>query len=185
MLSALKEMRSSTSASAPDAVAAPFRRNQPPKAAGLYDPANEKDSCGIGFMADLGCTPRRSLVVEAVEMPSRMEHRGACGCEVSHTNRSKRPFAHSPPLIPAHIIRYRCASGLPLLVPNVFACSPRGQPPLQNHTTLATLPVLACHVHAMRIPRATKTFAKVRGVFACHVASTCHKNFAKLHGVFA
>jgi len=26
-------------------------RNQPPKAVGLYDPAYEKDACGVGFIA--------------------------------------------------------------------------------------------------------------------------------------
>ncbi len=120
-----------------------------PKKVGLYDPANEKDACGIGFIADLTRTPTRSTVVvrapllprrcrsaaaataavsacrpraslahqafeplvhaarrgaaraasslvlksaelahrmrlrqDALEMLSRMEHRGACGCEI-------------------------------------------------------------------------------------------------------
>ena len=34
-----------------------------PKKVGLYDPANEKDACGIGFIADLTRTPTRSTVV--------------------------------------------------------------------------------------------------------------------------
>ena len=34
-----------------------------PKKVGLYDPANEKDACGIGFIADLTRNPTRSTVV--------------------------------------------------------------------------------------------------------------------------
>ena len=39
-----------------------MRYGLPPKQ-GLYDPAYEKDSCGIGFIADLTRTCRRSTVV--------------------------------------------------------------------------------------------------------------------------
>ena len=35
----------------------------PPKAVGLYDPAYEKDACGIGFIADLKRRPTRDTVV--------------------------------------------------------------------------------------------------------------------------
>ena len=52
-----------------------------PAAAGLYDPANEKDSCGVGFIAHLKGQPSHTIVVDALEMLSRMDHRGACGCE--------------------------------------------------------------------------------------------------------
>lgn len=37
-------------------------RTQPPRAVGLYDPRNEKDSCGIGFIADLTRAVSRSTV---------------------------------------------------------------------------------------------------------------------------
>lgn len=43
-----------------------------PKKVGLYDPANEKDACGIGFIADLTRTPTRStVVVRAPLLPRR------------------------------------------------------------------------------------------------------------------
>ena len=43
-----------------------------PKKVGLYDPANEKDACGIGFIADLTRTPTRStVVVRAPSAPGR------------------------------------------------------------------------------------------------------------------
>ncbi|MEM8736993.1 MAG: glutamate synthase large subunit [Planctomycetota bacterium] len=52
-----------------------------PSAQGLYDPANEKDSCGIGFIAHLKGEPSHAIVADALEMLHRMDHRGACGCE--------------------------------------------------------------------------------------------------------
>jgi len=47
----------------------------------LYDPANEKDACGVGFVANIKCKPSHLLVRDALEMLERMEHRGACGCD--------------------------------------------------------------------------------------------------------
>lgn len=52
-----------------------------PEAQGLYDPANEKDNCGVGFIAHLRGQPSHAIVADALEMLSRMDHRGACGCE--------------------------------------------------------------------------------------------------------
>jgi len=52
-----------------------------PEAQGLYDPANEKDACGIGFIAHLKGQPSHAIVADALEMLHRMDHRGACGCE--------------------------------------------------------------------------------------------------------
>ncbi|KAL2650685.1 hypothetical protein R1flu_018813 [Riccia fluitans] len=48
---------------------------------GLYDPSMDKDSCGVGFVAELSAEPTRSTVTDALEMLVRMAHRGACGCE--------------------------------------------------------------------------------------------------------
>ncbi len=50
---------------------------------GLYDPANEKDSCGVGFVADMKGRPSRDIVVEADHALRRMDHRGGCGCEAN------------------------------------------------------------------------------------------------------
>ena len=52
-----------------------------PKKQGLYDPANEKDSCGVGFVANLKGEPSHQNVLDALEMLVNMEHRGGCGCE--------------------------------------------------------------------------------------------------------
>jgi len=50
---------------------------------GLYDPSFDKDSCGVGFVAELSAKPNRKIVTDAIEMLVRMAHRGACGCEVN------------------------------------------------------------------------------------------------------
>ena len=52
-----------------------------PEKQGLYDPANEKDSCGVGFVANLKGEPTHQNVLDALEMLGNMEHRGGCGCE--------------------------------------------------------------------------------------------------------
>jgi len=59
----------------------PARRPGLPEAHGLYDPAHEKDNCGVGFIAHLRGEPSHAIVADALEMLSRMDHRGACGCE--------------------------------------------------------------------------------------------------------
>lgn len=55
----------------------------PEKPLGLYDPAYDKDSCGVGFVAELSGESSRKTVDDAIEMLVRMSHRGACGCETN------------------------------------------------------------------------------------------------------
>jgi len=54
-----------------------------PAKQGLYDPAREKDSCGVGFIAHLKGERSHAIVADALEMLARMDHRGACGCEAN------------------------------------------------------------------------------------------------------
>ena len=54
-----------------------------PKADGLYDPANEKDACGVGFIAHIKGHKSHGIVEDAITMLIRMDHRGACGCEAN------------------------------------------------------------------------------------------------------
>lgn len=54
-----------------------------PAKQGLYDPANEKDSCGVGFVADMKGRPSHAIVREADHILTRMDHRGGCGCEAN------------------------------------------------------------------------------------------------------
>uniref|UniRef100_A0A0E0A2K2 glutamate synthase (NADH) n=1 Tax=Oryza glumipatula TaxID=40148 RepID=A0A0E0A2K2_9ORYZ len=53
----------------------------PESSIGLYDPSMERDSCGVGFIAELSGEYSRKTVDDAIEMLERMAHRGACGCE--------------------------------------------------------------------------------------------------------
>jgi glutamate synthase (NADPH/NADH) large chain len=55
----------------------------PTEKIGLYDPAQEKDSCGVGFVAHLKGEPSHQTVSGALTMLENMDHRGACGCEVN------------------------------------------------------------------------------------------------------
>jgi glutamate synthase (NADPH/NADH) len=52
-----------------------------PAKQGLYDPAMEQDSCGVGMIADLTGSATRDTVVEALQVLENLDHRGARGCE--------------------------------------------------------------------------------------------------------
>jgi glutamate synthase (NADPH/NADH) large chain len=52
-----------------------------PKKQGLYDPAYEKDSCGVGFVAHIKGQRSHQIILDANEVLRNMDHRGACGCE--------------------------------------------------------------------------------------------------------
>ncbi len=52
----------------------------PPKQ-GLYDPAHEHDSCGVGFVVDLKGRKSHDIICKALRILENLEHRGACGCE--------------------------------------------------------------------------------------------------------
>jgi glutamate synthase (NADPH/NADH) large chain len=49
----------------------------------LYHPDNEKDSCGVGFIAHIKGEASHKIVQNALMMLHRMDHRGACGCEAN------------------------------------------------------------------------------------------------------
>ncbi len=52
-----------------------------PERQGLYDPANEHDSCGIGFVADLGGSPTPDIIAQGLELVVNLTHRGAVGAD--------------------------------------------------------------------------------------------------------
>ncbi len=54
-----------------------------PKRHGLYDPAFEKDACGVGFVAHVRGVRSHQIVLDADEVLRSMDHRGACGCEAN------------------------------------------------------------------------------------------------------
>ena len=52
-----------------------------PKKKGLYDPQFEKDSCGVGLIANIKGIPSRQIMDDAFLVNSKMDHRGGCGFE--------------------------------------------------------------------------------------------------------
>lgn len=55
--------------------------NDYPLAQGLYDPAYDRDSCGVTLVADLQGQPTHMTVQLALQALARMEHRGARGAD--------------------------------------------------------------------------------------------------------
>jgi glutamate synthase (NADPH/NADH) large chain len=56
-------------------------RARHPAAVGLYDPALEKDSCGVGFIADIKGRKSHRIVSDALTILLNLEHRGAVGAD--------------------------------------------------------------------------------------------------------
>lgn len=54
-----------------------------PKAEGLYDPEQEHDSCGVGFLVDMKGRPSHYIVEKALEICVNLDHRGGCGCDAN------------------------------------------------------------------------------------------------------
>ena len=63
-----------------DKLKLPLKFGLPPKK-GLYDPQFEKDSCGVGLVANIKGVPSREIMDDAFHINSRMDHRGGCGFE--------------------------------------------------------------------------------------------------------
>ncbi|HTI50656.1 MAG TPA: glutamate synthase large subunit, partial [Planctomycetaceae bacterium] len=56
-------------------------RSEPPGEQGLYDPRNEHDACGVGFIVNIRGEKSHQLVLDAQQILVNLQHRGACGCE--------------------------------------------------------------------------------------------------------
>ncbi|WP_415084450.1 glutamate synthase central domain-containing protein, partial [Labrys sp. (in: a-proteobacteria)] len=52
-----------------------------PQAQGLYDPANEKDACGVGFIADMKNRKSHKIISQALQILHNLDHRGAVGAD--------------------------------------------------------------------------------------------------------
>src|SRR6202161_1157101 len=52
-----------------------------PPAVGLYDPSLEKDSCGVGFIANIKGKKSHQIVSDALSILCNLEHRGAVGAD--------------------------------------------------------------------------------------------------------
>src|SRR5918997_7158157 len=69
-----------TRTSATDAVKV-MRDPALPAAQGLYDPAHEKDSCGVGFIADMKNRRSHNIVEQGLQILHNLDHRGAVGAD--------------------------------------------------------------------------------------------------------
>src|SRR3990167_4408418 len=50
-----------------------------PQRQGLYDPANEHDACGVGFVAHIKNQKSHSIIEQGLLILENLEHRGATG----------------------------------------------------------------------------------------------------------
>src|SRR5450631_4032852 len=48
---------------------------------GLYDPANERDSCGVGFIVNLDNSKSHKIVEDGLTLVRNLTHRGAVGAD--------------------------------------------------------------------------------------------------------
>jgi len=63
-------------------VMSPFERfSTSPKKTGLYDPANDKDACGLAMVATLRGTAGHDIIDTALQALTNLEHRGAVGSD--------------------------------------------------------------------------------------------------------
>jgi glutamate synthase domain-containing protein 2/glutamate synthase domain-containing protein 1/glutamate synthase domain-containing protein 3 len=52
-----------------------------PEPQGLYDPRDEHDACGIGFVANISGEKSHDIIRKGIEILINLTHRGACGCD--------------------------------------------------------------------------------------------------------
>ena len=57
----------------------PVRDPAMPVAQGMYDPRHEKDSCGVGFIADMKNRKTHAIVEQGLQILLNLDHRGAVG----------------------------------------------------------------------------------------------------------
>ena len=50
-------------------------------AEGLYDPRNEHDACGLGFVANLKGKKSHQIIKDGIRILENLEHRGATGAD--------------------------------------------------------------------------------------------------------
>src|ERR1700728_3643223 len=52
-----------------------------PMGPGLYDPRNEHDSCGVGFVANIKGRKSHNIIVRGLQILVNLDHRGAVGAD--------------------------------------------------------------------------------------------------------
>ena len=88
-----------------------------PEAQGLYDPAFERDACGVGFIADMKGRKSHQIVHDALHILENLEHRGAVGADPLSGDGAGILIQ-----IPHEFLKAECkALGFPLPEPNQYA----------------------------------------------------------------
>ncbi len=54
-----------------------------PSARGMYDPANEHDNCGVGFVANINGTKSHDIIEQGLNVLENLMHRGAIGGDMT------------------------------------------------------------------------------------------------------
>jgi glutamate synthase (NADPH/NADH) large chain len=52
-----------------------------PPAQGLYDPRNEHDACGVGFIANIKGAKTHATIERGLQILVNLDHRGAVGAD--------------------------------------------------------------------------------------------------------
>ncbi len=53
----------------------------PPPKQGLYDPSQEHDACGVGFVVNMRGEKSHAIVRSGLQILANLSHRGVCGCD--------------------------------------------------------------------------------------------------------
>jgi glutamate synthase (NADPH) large chain len=70
-----------TKAAPPLASQASFDEIAQAAAQGLYRPANERDACGVGFVANIKGLRAHGIVEQGLRILANLDHRGAVGAD--------------------------------------------------------------------------------------------------------
>lgn len=90
--------------------------SQPPEAQGLYDPINEHDACGVGFIVNIKGEKSHKTLCDAIQILINLQHRGACGCE-DNTGDGAGILLQ----VPDRFLRNKCAAlGITLPAPGAY-----------------------------------------------------------------
>jgi glutamate synthase domain-containing protein 1 len=59
----------------------PYGSGGTPEKQGLYDPAFERDACGLGFIASIKGVPSHDIILKGIQILVNLQHRGASGSD--------------------------------------------------------------------------------------------------------
>src|SRR5256884_1428062 len=89
-----------------------------PRAQGLYDPRQEHDACGVGFVVNIKGKKSHTIVRQAPAVLTTLPHRGAWGCE-PNTGDGAGILLQTPD----KFLRWECDRlGIPLPPPKEYGC---------------------------------------------------------------